>query len=205
MANTNAPFGFRQAKGTGSVPTYEQVALPNGGIAYNNATPIYFGDPIERTNSASSTLVQSATGSTNALAGIFTGCSYMSTAQKRRVWSNYWPGSDVAAANNTATVAYYVNDPNAQFIVQSDSTGVAQANIGANVSFNIGSGNASNGLSGAYITPGSTLNATATTAFRITGLVQDPPGSNGTAAGAYNWAMVAFNNVETRTLTPFNS
>ena len=27
MANTNAPFGFRQYSGNGSAPTYEQVAV----------------------------------------------------------------------------------------------------------------------------------------------------------------------------------
>ena len=43
MANTNAPFGFRQYSGTGSAPTYEQVAVQ---IAYN-ATNIFFGDPVE--------------------------------------------------------------------------------------------------------------------------------------------------------------
>ena len=42
MANTNAPFGFRQYQGTGSAPTYEQIAVP---IAYN-ASAIFFGDPV---------------------------------------------------------------------------------------------------------------------------------------------------------------
>ena len=32
MANTNTPFGFRQYSGTGSAPTYEEVAVP---IVYN--------------------------------------------------------------------------------------------------------------------------------------------------------------------------
>ena len=37
MANTNAPFGFRQYSGTGSAPTYEQVAMR---ILYSNTTPL---------------------------------------------------------------------------------------------------------------------------------------------------------------------
>ena len=41
MANTAAPFGFRQYSGTGSAPTYEQVAVR---VAYN-ASAIYYGDP----------------------------------------------------------------------------------------------------------------------------------------------------------------
>ena len=43
MANTNAPFGFRQYSGTGSAPTYEQVPMR---ILYSNSTPIYFGDAV---------------------------------------------------------------------------------------------------------------------------------------------------------------
>ena len=43
MANTNAPNGFSQYSGTGSVPTYEQVQMA---IAATNTTPIYFGDPV---------------------------------------------------------------------------------------------------------------------------------------------------------------
>ncbi len=39
MANTNAPFGFRQYQGTGSAPTYEQVTAS---IGYNT-TNIFFG------------------------------------------------------------------------------------------------------------------------------------------------------------------
>ena len=42
MANTNAPFGFRQYQGNGSAPTYEQVAV----LIDYNATNIFFGDPV---------------------------------------------------------------------------------------------------------------------------------------------------------------
>src|ERR1700684_1224162 len=105
MANVSAPFGFRQWSGTGSAPTYEQVTFGNaglvGGIAYN-AGAIYFGDPVVRSSVGVGTLIQAAGaagGSTVTLAGIFIGCKYLSTAQKRTVWSNYWPGSDVTSAN----------------------------------------------------------------------------------------------------------
>ena len=46
MANTFAPFGFRQWSGTGSAPTYEQVTLI-GGIDYNTVN-IFYGDPVFR-------------------------------------------------------------------------------------------------------------------------------------------------------------
>jgi len=94
-----------------------------------------------------------------------------------------------------------VNDPNAQFLVQSDATGATQAQMGSNVNLNIGTGTAANGLSGAFITPATTAAVTATLPFRMNSLVLFPPGGPGTQAGAYNTVIVAFNNCETRQLT----
>ncbi len=206
MANVAAPFGFRQAAGTGSAPTYEQVTFGNGGIDYN-ASSIFYGDPVVRVGTGDGTLARaagSAGSSTVTMAGIFYGCKYLSTAVSRTVWSNYWPGgSPTASANQSTIEAYVVNDPNAQFLVQSDSTGVAQADVGSNFDFAIGTGTAANGLSGAYL-----LHTGATTAafpFRLVSLVLNPPGANGTASGAYNLAVVAFNNVETKNVTAVNT
>jgi len=191
MANTNAPFGFRQYQGTGSAPTYEQVPVK---IAYN-ATNIFFGDPVEP--DANGYVVQGdGTTAAAGIAGIFVGCQYLSVAQKRTVWSNYWPGSDVAS---TQTVTgYIVNDPNAKFVVQSDATGIVQGDVNLNVAYTIGTGNTSSGISGAFISGANTTN---TLPFRIVGLITDPPGSAGTESGAYNWVVVAFNNVATKSLT----
>ena len=191
MANANTPFGFQQYQGTGSVPTYEQVPVK---IAYN-ASAIYYGDPVE--GDANGLVVQGdGTTGNSGIAGIFVGCKYLSVSQKRTVWSNYWPGSDVAS---TQTVeGYIINDPNAKFLVQSDSSGIAQADVNLNIGYAIGTGNANTGISGAYVTGAA---VTATLPFRIVGLVQDPPGSPGTEAGAYNRVIVAFNNVATKSLT----
>ena len=190
MANTNAPFGFRQYSGTGSAPTYEQVAMT---IASNNTTAVYFGDPVVPLNTG---YITQASSNSVQIAGIFVGCKYLSTSQKRTVWSNYWPGSDASSA----VEAYVVNDPNAKFVAQSDATGVAFADINANIGFAIGTGNSATGISGAYLDT-STLNTTNTLPFRVVALVQNPPGSAGMEAGAYNWAVVAFNNVSTKQLT----
>lgn len=205
MANVNAPFGFRQYLGTGSAPTYEQVTFGNGGIDYN-ASAIYYGDPVVRAGSGDGTLARaagSAGGSTVTMAGIFQGCKYLSTAQKRTVWSNYWPGSDVASTAQSTIEAYVINDPAAQFLVQSDSTGVAQVDVGANFDFNIGTGTAANGLSGAFLLHTGVV--TAAYPWRLVSLVLTPPGAPGTASGAYNLAVVAFNNVETKNATAVNT
>lgn len=201
MANTNTPFGFRQAQGTGSSPTYEQLEM----LMDYNAIATYYGDPVVRqADGTVAPIAQSTQSVAQILAGIFYGCKYPSVSQKRTLWGNYWPGSDVASSNNVT--AYVVNDPAAQFQVQSDATafatftGFSQAGIGANYAYNSGTGNAANGLSGAYVVTSSGA-VTATLAFRLTGLLAFPPGANGTTQGAYAIGTVAFNNVETKSLT----
>lgn len=196
MANVFAPFGFRQYSGTGSAPTYEQVPAL---IASNYTTPIYFGDPVYPLNTGY-IAGSSVSPGTVQLAGVFVGCQYLSTSQKRTVWSNYWPGSD---ANGDVT-AYIINDPNAQFLAQvggSSSVGLTTGDVFANVQFNFGTGTAANGISGAYIDIAVTPTTTATLPFRVVSLVTNPPGAPGTASGAYNYAVVAFNNVSTKQLT----
>lgn len=191
MANANTPFGFQQYQGTGSVPTYEQVPVT---IAYN-ASAIYYGDPVE--GDANGNVVQGdGTTPASGIAGIFIGCKYLSVSQKRTVWSNYWPGTDVASTQ--VVEGYIVNDPNAKFVVQSDGTGIVAADVNLNIGYAIGTGNTTTGISGAYVT-GAAI--TATLPFRIVGLLTQPPGSPGTEAGAYNRVIVAFNNVATKSLT----
>ncbi len=190
MANTNAPYGFRQYQGTGSAPTYEQVVMY---IASTDTTDVFFGDPVVPLNTG---YITQATSNSVQIAGIFVGCKYLSVSQKRTVWSNYWPGSD----NNGDVEAYVVNDPNAKFVAITGATGAVQGDVNANVGFAIGSGNTATGISGASIDI-STVNTTSTLPFRIVSLVTQPPGAPGTEAGAYNTVVVAFNNVSTKQLT----
>lgn len=195
MANTNAPFGFRQYSGNGSAPTYEQIAVV---IAYD-ATAIFYGDPVIPT-AAGGVAIAPSTSTTRPdqdtpIIGVFIGCKYLSVSQKRTVWSNYWPGSDVAS---TQTVeGYIVNDPNAKFVVQSDSTGLTQAAVNGTIGFTTGSGNTANGLSTTYLNTSTLNTATYSTSnpFRIVSIVNDPPGSQGTLSNgqAYDWAVVQFN------------
>lgn len=190
MANTNAPFGFRQYRGTGSAPTYEQSVRK---IAYNNSTAIFQGDAVIPLTTG---YIGQATASTVRMEGIFTGCKYLSTSQKRTVWSNYWPGTDVASTAPDIE-AYVIDDPNAQFVVQAGGTAIGFANIGEYIQLNVGTGNTATGQSGMYVESPAT---TVTLPFRVVGLVQDPPGANGTdITSAYNHVIVAFNNASTRT------
>lgn len=194
MANVNAPFGFSQRSGNGSSPTYETVTR----LAQYNAGAIFHGDPV--TSQTDGTIAAASPGTTQ-IAGVFDSCEYLSVSQKRKVWSNYWPGSDVASGNYVT--CYIVNDPNARFTVQAggSSTAIGLAAIDSNINFGIGTGNTANGISGAYADQ-TTLNTTSTLPFRVIDVVTDPPGSTGTdTTSGYNWIVVGFNNVDTKSLT----
>lgn len=186
MANIDAPFGFRQYRGLGSAPTYEQsVRL----IKSDNTTATYFGDPVSNLNTG---YISRAAAGTSQIAGIFAGCKYLSTSQKRTVWSNYWPGADASAD----VEAYIIDDPNAQFVVQAGGTAIGLADMGLYIQFNLGTGNANTGISGAYVESPA---VTATLPFRIIGFITQPPGANGTdITSAYNQIIVGFNNVTSR-------
>lgn len=190
MANTFTPFGFSQFRGTGSSPTYEQVTML---ISAANATPIYAGDAVVPVVGSTTGYIAQATAGTTPLAGIFVGCKYTSISQKKTVWSNYWPGSDA----NGDVEAYVVNDPNAQFLVATNTgAAVALASTGKNVQLAAGTGNTATGISGMYI---GSVGTTATFPFRIVSLYTSPVAPNGAdSTTQYNWVIVAFNNALTR-------
>ena len=142
-------------------------------------------------------ITQYSTPGTTTLAGIFVGCKYLSTSQKRTVWSRYWPGADATGD----VEAYVIDDPNSRFVVMGNST---TFNIGGTLStftsspvgkyaqFAIGTGNANTGLSGAYL---NSVGTTVTFPFIVVDLIISPPGANGAdPTTAYNQVVVGFNN-----------
>lgn len=198
MSNTFAPFGFRPVS-TSNGPINWRVSSRR--IASGNATPIYKGDavmPVTGTPTGYITVAVPATvGATVPVAGIFWGCQYVSTTQKRTVWSQYWPGSDATGD----VIAYVIDDPNARFIVQtsgasfqitgSNST-FTSSPVGQLATFNAGAGSTTTQQSGQYL---DTVGSTAAYPFVITDMVIDPPGANGTdATSNYNYVVVGFNN-----------
>lgn len=201
MPNNNAPFGFVPYRGNGSAPTYE---LATRMIASANTTKIFQGDPVIPLTTGY--ITQMSAGGTVRCEGIFSGCKYLSTSAKRTVWSNFWPGADA----NGDVEAYLYSNPQMQFEVQSsDASGTAAvvfANIGEyiNIGYGIGlagtpNGNTANGLSTASVDQ-DTLATTVTHPFIVVGLVEAPPGAEGTdIAAEYNRVIVAFNNASSRT------
>lgn len=201
MPNTNAPFGFIPYRGNGAAPTYE---LATRLIKSDNTTKIFQGDPVIPLTTGY--ITQMSAGGTVRCEGIFWGCKYLSTSQKRVVWSNFWPGADASSD----VEAYLYSNPQMQFEVQSSdasgTAGITLANIGEyiNIGYGIGlsgtpNGNTANGLSTASVDQ-DTLATTVTHPFIIVGLVESPPGVDGTdTAAEFNRVIVAFNNASSRT------
>jgi hypothetical protein len=195
VANTQAAFGFRHIGylGGGS-PDYQ---LSTGLILSSNTTKIFRGDPVVRTVSTGK--IAQASNNIETIVGIFDGCMYTPTGGIPQ-WSPYWPG----AASVDAT-AYFIDAPNALFMAAALNTSIVTANIGENVGYAIGTGNTTNGFSGATIDQ-STLNTTNTLPFRVVAPVTTSGnfgqiGNGSDPSTAYGWAVVAFNSQNFKQLT----
>ncbi len=186
MANVFAPFGF-SPEGTvgGSTPNFK---LSRRLIASGNGTAIYKGDAVMPVTGTSTGYITQYSSGTVAVCGVFWGCQYLSTSQGKKVWSPYWPGSDATGD----VTAYVIDDPQAQFLVQATTGPITLANVNQNITVTAGTGSTLTGLSGMSVTGPTT---TSTYPFTIVGLLQDPPGANGTdITTAYNYVIVTFNN-----------
>ncbi len=211
MANVNAPFGLQQLdSSTGAAPNFQ---MSTAVIAYNDTTKIYTGDPVKMLNTGF--IAQWTAGTeVSQLWGIFAGCSYLSTSQGVRVYSQFWPGADVASTAQNSIVANIIPCTGAiapTFVIQSDATGLAFADIGANAEITLGTGSTITGRSGAYM---SGISTTITLPLRIIALYGNVSGSalgglggggfggyqpsstnpyGGSPTGAYAWAVVRAN------------
>jgi hypothetical protein len=224
---------------SGNLPTSPNTWAPPIGttmlISGSTATSANLNGVYSITSSTTTTAVTSFNGNTTGsvlastasgtvtfivpIAGVFAGCKYTSTSQKRTVWSNYWPGSDATGD----VTAYITTDPNAQFIVQTansntTATAVGLANVGENISFayldsaNAGTetnGKTSTGLSTMFADQFSLIANSASGAqsnaflpFRIVSLANYTPGAvsplatidGNDSTSAYNRIVVGFNN-----------
>lgn len=197
MANTNAPFGFRQLNSVlGAAPNYPQIKAT---IAWDYGTKIFTGDPVKMTGTGGQIAQWTGATEVSQLWGIFRGCRYLSVSQGKVVYSQFWPATDAAASGQKSIEAYL--DPcvlagPAYFVVQSGAAGCSVDNIGANVDVVLGTGNTLSGQSGAYLD--STYDTAATKPFRVVGLYGQGEFAQynvgpGTQTGAYNWVVVAAN------------
>ena len=199
--NILGPYGFVQVGTASGPPNFAENHNPPYRIASTYDTAIFFGDAVRMNVSGPTGYIEQwANGdgstATQILAGIFYGCSYYSTSQRKTIWNNYWPGSD--ATGDVA--AFIVDDPNAQFKVQAGiGSAITQASIGRTADIvATPTGNTTTGISGMSL---STPTTTVTLPFKVVGVANSPPGATGTdLTAAYNNVIVAFNNQQYKAL-----
>lgn len=188
MSNIQAPQGFMSVgNDSGGAPTFGNAV---GYIQASYSTPLFIGDVVV----FSSGYLNAASPGTTTIAGIFVGCHYSSPGAGRPIFG-YWPGS--GAVSGSLVKAYFINDPFAEFYVQSNGSAITQANVDQNINFATGSGNTLNGRSAQSVDQ-STIATTSTLPFRI---VSVGPFTGSDGASSYNWVKVAFNNQMFRNLT----
>lgn len=200
MANVAGAFGFWEV-GTASGPP--NFARAGSGTPYkiksSSTSAFFFGDPVRMWVSGDAlggaagyitpwVAGDGAGSATKILVGIFVGCEYYSTSQRKSVWNNYFPGSDAAAD----ATAYVVDNPNSQWVVQANAGPINYTNIGQGADIVAASGNTTTGISGASLGTPTTTN---TLPFKVVNIVTSPPGVNGTDdTTEFNNVIVAFNN-----------
>ena len=206
MANVAGPFGFLQTGTASGPPNFARAgsATPYR-IKAGFVTSIFFGDAVRMWISGDDSsgaagyitpwVAADGGSATKILVGIFTGCEYYSTSQKKSVWNNYYPGSDAAAD----VTAYIVDDPNSQWMVQGGASALGYSTIGQTVDIATSPvGNTTTGFSGMSIVSPST---TVTFPFKIVNVVISPPGVNGRdITTGFNNVIVAFNNQQYKAL-----
>jgi hypothetical protein len=147
MSSTSAPFGLRPAFHPSGLDRAQALA---GGITSGYASNILKGQPVQYGTTANGGTLGTiiAAGATGAWAGAFAGVQWTDTTGRARV-SNYWPANTAYTAGSC--VAYFYNDANIVYEIQSDAT-IAQTSIGNEYNFsNITAGSATTGLSAATL------------------------------------------------------
>lgn len=179
MANTFAPSGFQPVRRVDGAAWNDQVTQRL--IAAANTHSFFRGDPVVALGTGYIDRVAIGSIPTQGTLGIFLGCELQATSSGTP-WAANYPG----VAQSQDTKAFICFDPNVVFRCwvgtgsSSASGGPAVlADIGANFNWQVGTGNALSGISGAYLDYAST-NTTNTLPLTLIGLVQDPPGVNGT-------------------------
>lgn len=136
MSSTSAPFGLRPAFHPSGLDRAQ--ALTNG-IASGYSSDILKGQPVKY-NPSNGNIVIATVGAI--WSGAFAGVEFTDTTGRRRV-SNYWP----ASTSGTNIIAYFYNDQNIVYEIQTDAT-IAQTSIGNEYNFsNIAAGSNTTGLS----------------------------------------------------------
>jgi hypothetical protein len=179
MANVNKAFGLRPLGKVGS--NYNSDGDTQYKIASGTTDAIFQGDTVTFGASggvSTGFIVKHTPGAANIL-GVFVGCQYTDPTTSKTTFKNYYPGG-VAASD---IVAFVVDDPYAQFLVQASGVAGVIA-IGQNADLvQTVAGNTTTGVSGLELATG-TLGDEAALNVKVLGVTADPSNSDLTAAYA---------------------
>lgn len=200
MANSNAPMGLVEfRRRNGGAPTSGQEGQVFK-LPYNYTTAIGYGTPMIQLNTGY--LGVATTGGSVAIKGIFSGVTYISSANGQTVTSRYWPGSGNVGTGDLQVTLW--NDPDMVYMAQSYNTAIVFGDIGANVNIQIGTPSSTTGFSATTVDQ-STLGVTTTLPFRIYGLLSQYQTASGAVDGtddtsAYNKVLVTCNYFDQKSL-----
>lgn len=179
----DAPYGLKPINRFDGMPyagATNQYPVTSGQAVYN-------GQVVAFITGGTVSPVASRTANTNAV-GVVVGVQYTNSSGQT-VQAQYAPASGV-----TNVIAYVVNDPAAEFKVavtgnNSIITPIAGTCLNSNVLLIVGTGDPATGNINSSV-DGTTAGATATSLFRITGLV---PETVDPTTGFYSEVIVKFN------------
>lgn len=143
-------------------------------IQYGYATDIFYGDFVKVVRGSLTRVSIGAATNSNAVTGVFFGCSYTDPVTKGKRFSQYWPASTLAGD----AVAYVVDDPDAVFKAAVCSSGTTMASgayamIGTNLSAINNTGNANTGNSKNAILAPTATPVTSILPLRCVGVVPE--------------------------------
>ena len=201
MANTAAPFGFRQfGQREGSAPTAGMETL---NLLSSDPNLYFTGDLVALSSQSlvpgyitnASTIFGSGVPTT----GVFLGCEYYSPAVGRNVWNSYFPGN---VGSSSPCKAFVCTNTEQLYIAQGTATVLGTSCIGFGIMYSLTNpsavGNQLNGQSALTLLSSTVTGLSSNSAFKIVGMYKDyaPPGVNGTSSGTegFQVAVVQPNN-----------
>ncbi len=168
----DSPYGFLPINLIGGQPFAGSTRMYP--IQYGYATDMFYGDFVKVVRGSATRVSIGATTGSNALTGVFLGCTYTDPTTKQKRFSQYWPASTSAGDAQ----AYVYDDPDAVFKAAVCSSGTTMASgayalVGTNLSCINNTGNSNTGNSKNAILAPTATPVTSILPLRCVGLVPE--------------------------------
>ena len=174
--NVTAPYGLKPINLIGGQVYAGSTRMYP--IQYGYDTNIFYGDFVKVVRGSATRVSIGAATNSNAVTGIFVGCSYTDPVTKDKRFSQYYPASTLAGD----ALAYVVDDPDAVFKAAVCSSGTTMASgayalVGTNLSAVDNTGNVNTGNSKNAILAPSATPVTSILPLRCVGVVEETSSS----------------------------